>query len=692
MTKINLTEEEKAKFIKLINDGSEIPLELLQKLGPGFFDKLAQEGKFDFATLEKFKVPTLEYAGKRAENVILASASLTGGNAPLQVERCFESGNITNGKSQLTIFEESRNEHNNWRNLIIQGDNLQFLKTCYLNKDPLIKDKVKGKVKLIYIDPPFATKSDFGGKVGEDSYTDRVDRSEFTESLRERLIYLRELLDKSGNIYVHMGIQIHHMVRCILDEVFDSNNFVSEIIWAYGSASGGRAAGTKVVKIHEYLLHYAKSYSNRVENKLFTPYSEKYIKDWFKYIDNGRRYQRRQRGRDQEGNSIWEKQYLDESPGVPLTTVWNDIRQIYADPRAYKENQASHTEITGYPTQKPEKLLERIILASSNPEDLVMDCFAGSGTTGAVAEKLGRKWIMCDFGKHSIYVMQKRILRIGESKKLGQNAGKNAKYGHGPKPFYVASCGGYDFTRIMNLRESKDAYIAFVLGLFNLSRTEEDYLKKYKLPNIYGEKENNPVEIYPVWEDEYLKNIKIDKDYLQGIVDQSGGKLKGDYYIITPVSFTKIIGDTTLENAKKEPVHFKILSFPYKILEEASRSFEIKEQPSSSKNINDLITSVGFYFNEQVEVFAKQTTDGIHITKFKSEITDGSGNKYEGMAGLAMVLVDKDYNGKVFDMEEAVYAVDIKDDGKITIGGITADTHIIAIDKHGNESKITPVK
>jgi adenine-specific DNA methylase len=157
-----------------------------------------------------------------------------------------------------------------------------------------------------------------------------------------------------------------------------------------------------------------------------------------------------------------------------------------------------------YPTQKPEALLERIILASSNPGDLVMDVFAGSGTTAAVAEKLGRRWIVCDFGKHAIYTMQKRMLRIGESKALGNEIKNNKKYGNLPKPFCVVSSGAYDFSRIMKLRENKDAYIDFVLELFQLSRDEKDLSGKYRLTNIFGEKDSDPVEVYPVWDDDYL--------------------------------------------------------------------------------------------------------------------------------------------------------------------------------------------
>ena len=248
------------------------------------------------------------------------------------------------------------------------------------------------------------------------------------------------------------------------------------------------------------------------------------------------------------------------------------------------------------------------------------------------------------------------------------------------------SAGAYDFTRIMDLRKNQDAYITFVLGLFNIVREKADFSKKYKLPNIYAEKNGDPVEVFPVWDDEYLKNIRIDDEYLQGIIDASSGKLKGDYYIITPETCARL-GDTTLKNAGKEKVNFKLLKFPYKVLEEVSRHFQIEEQAASSADINRLISSVGFYFNEEVKVEAEKKTGGIKITKFNTGILDKSGQRFKGLDGLAMILVDFDYDGKVFDMDTAVYSKDIGEDGVVKVEGLTKDSHIIAIDKHGNESK-----
>jgi hypothetical protein len=164
MAKINLTEEEKETVIRALNSDTEPSPELIIKLFPGLAEK------FDVAKLDRAKIATLEYAGKRSEAAILNQASPTEAGSPLQVERCFKGGSLT-GVTQLDLFERAKDgTGDNWQNLIVQGDNLQFLKTCYQNVDPLIKDKVKGKVKLIYIDPPFATKSDFRGSGNERSY------------------------------------------------------------------------------------------------------------------------------------------------------------------------------------------------------------------------------------------------------------------------------------------------------------------------------------------------------------------------------------------------------------------------------------------------------------------------------------------------------------------------------------------
>lgn len=646
------------------------------KLSPGFFEKLRQAGKFDYKELKKYKIPTIEYAGKRSESVILAQAAITGGAAPLQIIRKF--GDINNG---------------DWTNMIVQGDNLQFLKTCYMNQDPLIKDKVKGKVKLIYIDPPFATEGDFISGDGVESYSDKINRAEFLENLRERLIYMREILADDGSIYVHCDRRMNSYIRLIMDEIFMRDNFLNEIIWCYGERE---LSQRQFNKKHDNIYFYAKNSKNNSRPfncwDITLPYSEGSVKKYNLIDNDGRRYQIRGKGGPYTGKQQLSIEIEEKHPEWTYRDYFDQKRGIL--PRDWFaditfENRAS-LDRTNYPTQKPSKLLERIITVSSNKGDLILDIFSGSGTTAAVAEKLGRRWIMCDFGKHAIYTMQKRILNIADSKKLGSNIKNNEKYKLPPKPFCIVSAGAYDFSRIMNLWENKEAYILFVLGLFSIQREHIDYAKKYKLPNIFAEKENNPVEVYPVWDDEYLKNIRIDEDYLQGIIDATGGKLKGDYYIVTPETCT-VITDTTLTNSSKENVNFKLLKFPYKILEDVSRQFQIEEQPSTQADINKLISSAGFYFNEEVKISVDRVDGGIKILEFETGILDQKRERFKELDGLAMVLIDKNYDGKVFNMDSAIYKKEISEEGIIKIDGLTDKSHMIAIDKHGNESKIIKI-
>jgi hypothetical protein len=144
-----------------------------------------------------------------------------------------------------------------------------------------------------------------------------------------------------------------------------------------------------------------------------------------------------------------------------------------------------------------------------------------------------------------------------------------------------------------------------------------------------------------------------------------------------------------LPNNSGDVVQFKLLKFPYKILEEIARNFDIEEQPDSPSNINHLVSSVGFYFNDEVVVKAEKKDSGLKLTTFKTMIVNREGKMLEGLDGLSLVLVDLDYDGKVFKLDKAVYAKEIGEDSFIALEGLTDKTAIIAIDKHGNESKPT---
>jgi len=335
-----------------------------------------------------------------------------------EIDRLFDEKAFINWKRYTSKGEEKVKEINLdengiiKENLIIKGNNLLALYS--------LLNQFAGKIKLIYIDPPFNTGNDTF------KYNDKFSRSAWLTFMKNRLEIAKKLLSDDGNIFIHIDINHNHYLKLLCDDIFNENNFVEEIIWAYGSPSGGRAAGAKPVNIHDYILHYSKNYSMRKQNKVYVPYSEKYIKDWFKYEDNdGRKYQRRMRGKDENGESQWIKQYLDESNGIPLSTVWSDIQQVYADPRAYKENQSKYTELEKLFSggQKPEKLIHRIIEMTTDKGDLVLDYHLGTGTTAVVAHKTDRQYIGIEQMEYIEDFSIKRICNaiIGDEKGISKN-------------------------------------------------------------------------------------------------------------------------------------------------------------------------------------------------------------------------------------------------------------------------------
>jgi len=348
-----------------------------------------------------------------------------------------------------------------WRNKLIWGDNLLVMGS--------LLEKFAGKIDLIYIDPPFATGADFSftapiGESGEEVFKEQSVIEEkayrdtwgsgvdtYLEMLVPRLRLIRDLLSEKGSLFIHLGVQVNHFIRVALGEVFGTENIIDEIVWSYGTPSGGRAAGNKIIKAHEYILYAVKRYGSHVYNKEYLGYSEKYIEERFTFTDEeGRRYRIRTRG----GGKV-ERQYLDESKGVPLSTVWSDVKQTYA---MHLVKRAA--EETGFQTQKPEALLGRIVSIASNPGDLVADFFCGSGTTLAVAEKLGRRWIGCDLGRWAIHVTRKRLLSIPNC-----------------KPFEVLNLGKYErqYWQVATFGNQKEKslaeralyeYLAFILKLY----------------------------------------------------------------------------------------------------------------------------------------------------------------------------------------------------------------------------------
>ncbi len=335
-------------------------------------------------------------------------------------------------------------------NLVIKGNNLIALH-C-------LKKEFAGKVKLIYIDPPFNTNND------SFTYNDSFSRSTWLTFMKNRLEIAKQLLTDDGNIFIHIDINQNHYLKIVADDVFKEENFVEEIIWSYGSPSGGRAATPKPVNIHDYILHYAKKYKGRKQNRVYIPYSQKYIDDWFKFKDeDGRIFRQRQVGIDEMGEPIWKKQYLDESNGIPLSTVWNDIMQVYADPRAYKKGNKADVEVIKEFSggQKPEKLIERIIEMASDENDIVLDYHLGTGTTASVAHKLNRQYIGVEQMDSQVEIICKRLCKVigGDAAGISKSVGWNPN-----NPSFEDSTRG---------RYARNNFVYFELKKFNQAFIEK---------------------------------------------------------------------------------------------------------------------------------------------------------------------------------------------------------------------------
>ncbi|MGH7195748.1 MAG: site-specific DNA-methyltransferase [Candidatus Saccharimonadales bacterium] len=336
-------------------------------------------------------------------------------------------------KLQGSIFDQSGRQSGGWTNKLIWGDNKLILSS--LKNGPLRQQiEAEGGIKLIYIDPPFDVGADFSMdiQIGDDTLTKSPSVIEelayrdtwgkgadsFIAMIYERLSLMRDLLADDGSIYVHCDWRLSPDLRLVLDEIFSDSFFQREIIWSFDTKSGYKSTVDNWVRSHDTILFYSKS-DKRIFNKQYEPYSEEYLSRFKKVDEKGRKY------RDDRGSGV--KQYLDELKGVPVADVWRDIKSF--------QQAATSSEYLDYPTQKPETLLERIVKSSSNQGDLVADFFGGSGTTQAVAEKLGRKWIGSDLGKFSIHTARKRMIAVQRQLKA-----ENKPY----RAFEILNLGKYE--------------------------------------------------------------------------------------------------------------------------------------------------------------------------------------------------------------------------------------------------------
>jgi len=260
-------------------------------------------------------------------------------------------------------------------NTVYLAENLEFIRSIKSNF-----------IELIYIDPPF-----FSGVDYKEFLDKWLSLEDYLEFMKDRIIEIHRVLKDNGSFYIHCDASAIFVLKPLCDEVFGKEHFRREIIWNVGSVSGFKSQVKGWVRQHDTILYYTKS-DNFTFNKQYVPYRKEYVEKMFRYSDpDGRRYRKRRAG----------KQYLDEKPGRVVGDVWNDIFSFQTTTRS--------KEYMGYPTQKPEKLLERIILASSNEIDIVADFFCGSGTTLVAANRLKRKWIGVDNNPKAIELSKKRL-------------------------------------------------------------------------------------------------------------------------------------------------------------------------------------------------------------------------------------------------------------------------------------------
>ena len=383
-----------------------------------------------------------------------------------------------------------------WRNRLIWGDKKYVL--------PSLLAEFAGQVDLIYIDPPFATGADFSYQTqvhpDDDNGNTRL-TLDYTPNLIEQMAYrdtwgggldtylkwmhetltfLRELLSESGSIYVHCDWRTSHYTKSLMDNLFGYANFRNEIVWKRTSAhTNAKRCGS----IHDVVFFYTHSENYTWNSDVRQAYDPQYVEQYYRYADeDGRRFMSGDLTAPTAGNAgdsstrrfewrgkmpsparVWMyaqeqleqldsrgyifytrngfprlKHYLDEQNGLALQDIWSDVEAI----------RSWHSEQVSYPTQKPEALLERIIRASSDPDALVLDCFCGSGTTAAVAEKLGRRWIAADLGRFAIATTRKRLLAIPEV-----------------KPFQVQNLGRYE-RQAWQSAELEQDYRAFLCQLY----------------------------------------------------------------------------------------------------------------------------------------------------------------------------------------------------------------------------------
>jgi site-specific DNA-methyltransferase (adenine-specific)/adenine-specific DNA-methyltransferase len=632
----------------------------------------------------------LAYAVKDAKSLVLAETM----GVPLQL---------------LKRFGEP---HDGWTNKLVFGDNLQVLKTLLemKNRGELQNADGSNGVRLCYIDPPFASKQEFRGRRGARAYRDKIAGAAFVEFLRKRLIFIQELLTEDGALYMHMDTRKVHYAKVVLDELFGEHNFRGEIIWQRTSA---HSSANRYGPVHDSILFYTKS-DLYIWNQSYQPYDDYYLDQFYTHQDGDRRWRRSDltgagvrrgatgnvwrgvdvtsKGRhwawppaeldrlDAAGRIHWPdkadgipqlKRYADEQPGVPLQDLWTDIGPLHNLAR----------ERAGYPTQKPEALLERVIKASSNEGDLVLDCFGGSGTTAVAAQRLNRRWVVNDCGKLAVYITQRRLLTAD-----GNGSGGHPEAGIS---FEMCSAGLYDNAMVEQL--SFDGFRTFCLELFSC----RDHPHTISAIKMAGTRKGDPVHFFPFRE---APDMEMGREYLESLYQRLRGKVTGAVYVVAPV--TACDPGLFEDVLTFDKVTFFILRVPYSVIEVLhGRRFKLLDQPFSEALVNDPMDTFGFDFMQLPEAEVRYLSHGGHLYGVIKSFSRGGLDPDDfaelpekGRLDLAMVMFDQNYDGETFRVSTYVFGDEIESSGwhfQLPLKDVGERVHIIYLDTHGNELRET---
>ena len=515
-----LTEQEQQEIIRFIEADKPLP------------------DKYRFLLFEDKREVELVWNGKTNEvcNIVLPFQTIENVDEP-RAEKPSEDN------MQLGLFDTRGRQRKGWTNKLIWGDNKLVLSS--LKNGPLREEiEAQGGLKIIYIDPPFDVGADFSMdiEIGDETFTKDPNILEeiayrdtwgkgadsFIAMIYERISLMYDLLARDGSIYVHCDWRASGYIRLVLDEVFGKDHFHNEIIWQ-GAIGDTSSKNKKFIKSHETLFFYRKD--GLLWNDVFQEYSEA-SKKLYRFSDEKGLYQLGPVDNPGGGGHTYDLGYGEKTPtrgyGMPLETALRWIengelviekgkvprrklymsegvrcRDVWVDIRA-----TQGSEYLKYPTQKPEALLQRIIKASSNEGDLVADFFCGSGTTAAVAEKLGRKWIATDLGKFAIHTTRKRMIGIQRHLKADSK-----DY----RAFEILNLGKYERQHYIgvnpNLREieqqkqlveKEKAFIDLILRAYAAEKTDG-------FTNFQGKKAGRLVAIGPV-------NLPVTRLFVEEII------------------------------------------------------------------------------------------------------------------------------------------------------------------------------